>query len=259
MNPVLNRLYSDYLMPSQLDTYAQLVRAASGAGYVQTSVRAYHDSASKGQRPPERVIVHRHDIDSDLRTTRKLFEIEQKYGIHSSFYFRLSTLDVGLMRDIEQYGSEASYHYEELSTYAKRNGIRCAVALRERLPEIRADFAANFSRIEQRLGAKLRTVAGHGDFANRILKVNNTEILADQALRGRCGIEVESYDHCLMEKFDIYIADRPPPQYYRPSSPFDSLGRHHRIYLLTHPKQFETNWKANTKENWCRIYDTLTW
>jgi hypothetical protein len=258
MNSILGRLYCDYLMPSQLAAYEDLVRAARMAGYAQTSVRRYHDMV-KGQFLPGKVIVHRHDIDTDLRTTRKLFEIEKKHGIKSSFYFRLSTLDIELMREIEEYGSEASYHYEELATYAKRNKIKDAAELRGRLPEIRTDFIANFSRIEQRFGRKMRTVAGHGDFANRKLKVNNTEILADPQVRQRCGIELETYDRSLMENIDIYISDRPPPQYYHPSSPLAALGRHRRIYLLTHPRQVETNWKANTKENWCRIYETLTW
>ena len=163
------------------------------------------------------------------------------------------------MREIEEYGSEASYHYEELATYAKKNKIRCATSLRARLPEIRKDFVTNFARIEQRIGTKLRTVAGHGDFANRILKVNNTEILADEELRRRCGIEVETYDRILMENIDIYISDRPPPQFFHPTSPHKALREHRRIYLLTHPRQVETNWKANTKENLTRFYENLTW
>lgn len=259
MKTVLRRLYCDYLMPSQLAAYERLVCLAKEAGYEQTSVRNYHDMVSQRLPLPERVIVHRHDIDTDLRTTRKLFEIEKKHGVTSSFYFRLCTLDIELMRQIEDYGSEASYHYEELATFAKKNKIKDAVAVRSRLPEIRTDFMANFSRIEQRMGRKLRTVAGHGDFANRKLKVNNTEILADPELRRRCGIEVESYDRALMENIDIYITDRPAPQCYYPTPPLEALGQHRRIYLLTHPRQVETNWRANTKENLCRFYEKLTW
>ena len=256
---MLRRLYCDYLMPSQLAAYENLVLAGHKAGYVQTSVRLYHDMLRAGDPLPDKVIVHRHDIDTDLRTTRKLFEIEKRQGIKSSFYFRLCTLDIGLMREIEAYGSEASYHYEELATYAKKNKIKDAAALRDRLPVIRTNFVANFSRIEQHIGRKLRTVASHGDFANRRLKVNNSEILADQELRQRCGIEVETYDRTLMENIDIYISDRPAPQYYHPCAPLAALGRYRRIYLLTHPRQVETNWKANTKENLYRMYETLTW
>lgn len=259
MNTMFSRLYGDYLMPSQLAAYGELVRAAARAGYTQTSVRRYHDLIRQGRPVPERVLVHRHDIDTDLRTTRKLFEIEQEHGVTSSFYFRLSTLDIGLMREIEAYGSEASYHYEELATYAKQHRIKDAAALRGRLPEVRNAFLANFSSIEQRFGTKMRTVAGHGDFVNRRLKVNNTEILADLQLRQRCGIDVECYDRAIMEHIDIYISDRPPPQFYHPSSPLEALGRHRRIYLLTHPRQVETNWKANTKDNLFRFYEGLRW
>jgi hypothetical protein len=254
---MLRRLYCDYLMPSRLATYEEVVRTAHEEGYTQTSVREYFDLVREGRSLPGKVLVHRHDIDTDLRTTRKLFDIERKHGIKSSFYFRLSTLDFGLMREIEEYGSEASYHYEELATYAKKNKIKDPAALRNRLPEIRSDFVENFRRVEQRLGKKMRTVASHGDFANRRLKVNNTEILADQQLRDDCGIQCEAYDRALLDQFDIYIADRPAPQYYHPIPPSSALRVHRRICLVTHPRQVETNWKENTKDNLFRFYEGL--
>jgi hypothetical protein len=254
---MLRRLYCDYLMPSRLATHEEVVCTAHEAGYTQTSVREYFDLVREGRDLPEKVLVHRHDIDTDLRTTRKLFEIEKKHGIKSSFYFRLSTLDFSLMREIEEYGSEASYHYEELATYAKKNKIKDPAALRSRLPAIRSNFIANFKRVEQRLGKKMRTVASHGDFANRRLKVNNTEILADQRLRDDCGIQCEAYDRALLDQFDIYIADRPAPQYYHPIPPSSALRVHRRICLVTHPRQVETNWKENTKDNLFRFYEGL--
>lgn len=259
MTTLLRRLYCDYMMPSQLGAYEELVREAHDAGYMQTSVRDYFDLVRAGRGPSGKVFVHRHDIDTDLRTTRKLFEVEKKHGIKSSFYFRLSTLDFGLMREIEEYGSEASYHYEELATYAKKNKIKDPIVLRERMPEIRSDFTRNFLRIEQRLGKKLRTVASHGDFANRRLEVNNTEILDDAQLRKDCGIACETYDRVLLDHIDIYIADRPAPQYYHPMPPLEALRRHPRICLLTHPRQVETNWRENTKDNLFRFYEGLVW
>jgi hypothetical protein len=259
MKAFLQRLYSDYGMPSRLSMYENLVRAAHGAGFVQTSVRDFYDRARAGQLARTKFIVHRHDIDTDLRTTRKLFEIEKKHGIRSSFYFRLSTVDFGLMREIEAYGSEASYHYEELAAFAKKHKLKDPALVRQRLPEIRKAFRGNLAWFEGQLGKKLRTVASHGDFANRRLKLNNAEILADPQLRQECGIECEAYDAALLDHIDLYIADRPPPQYYCPASPFDMLDKHDRICLVTHPRQVETNWAENTKANLFRFYEAVIW
>lgn len=256
---MLGRLYCDYLMPSQLAAYEEVLREAQQAGYIQTSVRGYVNLLREGLGPLDKVLVHRHDIDTDLRTTRKLFDIEKKHGINSSFYFRLSTLDFNLMREINEYGSEASYHYEELATYAKKKKIKDPAALRDRMAEIRSNFVGNFSRIEQRLGTKMQTVASHGDFANRRLKITNTEIVADAQLRTDCGILCEAYDRALLDHIDVYISDRPAPQYYFPTSPVNAIRANRRICLVTHPRQVETNWKENTKDNLIRFYEGLIW
>ncbi|MFD2270334.1 hypothetical protein ACFS07_02255 [Undibacterium arcticum] len=139
------------------------------------------------------MIVHRHDIDTDVCTAKKIFAIE-KLGIKSSYYFRISTLDFAFMREIEEYGSEASYHYEEIATFAKKHHIRDPAEIMKRMAEVRAEFVNNFTSIERRFGLKMTTVASHGDFANRRLRLSNTEILKDKELRDRCGIVCESYD-----------------------------------------------------------------
>ncbi|RSZ60625.1 hypothetical protein HF313_19075 [Massilia atriviolacea] len=260
MNTLINRLYGDYLMPSRLPLYEDFVRAASEAGYAHMSVREYIAALrGQGARPAHKVVVHRHDIDTDLRTARKLFDIEQKHRIHASYYFRLSTLDFALMNEIEEYGSEASYHYEELATYAKRQHIKDPAAIHARMADIRDEFARNLRVIEERFGRKLSTVASHGDFANRRLQISNTEILKDPGLRERCGIVCETYDRALLDHIDMYISDRPYPQYFRPLSPFDALGRHARICFLTHPRQWETNWIENSRDNLFRLYEGVSW
>jgi len=135
-------------MRSRLGTYEDFVERALDAGYKHTSLRSFHASLCDGQSPDEKIILHRHDIDSDIRTARKLFEIEKKHNIKSSYYFRISTLDFDLMREIEEYGSEASYHYEELATFAKRNHIKDPAEICKRLPEIRDEFLVNFNLVE---------------------------------------------------------------------------------------------------------------
>lgn len=257
MNSILNRLYGDYLMPSRIGHYDALIQAAQDAGYDQLSLREFLCPPPPEGRAP--TLVHRHDIDSDTRTAAKMFAIEARHGITASYYFRLSTLDIGFMREIEAYGSEASYHFEEVADYAKRHHIKDADAIRSRFPEIRTQFLHNLERIEARLGLKLRTVASHGDFVNRRLKVINHEILGDRAFRARCGIACETYDDELLSQFDLYISDRPPPQYYHPVAPRAALGRYNCICLLTHPVQWETNWRESTRCNVRRLVEDLTW
>jgi hypothetical protein len=259
MKTLLNRLYSDYLMPSRLPEYEALLVRAAQCGYRQLSVRDFHREVRRDTTPPARVLVHRHDIDSDLRTARKMFALETKHGVKASYYFRLSTLDYGFMRDIEAAGSEASYHYEEVATFAKRHRLRRGDDVRACFPEIADLFVRNFMRIGERLGTPMTTVASHGDFANRRLKVINHELLSDPALRRRCGIECESYDTELLRHFDVYISDRPHPVYYYPISPFEALGRYDRICFLTHPVQWETNWLESTRCNVVRLAEEVAW
>lgn len=259
MNIILNKIYSGYLMPSRLGTYDDFILMALNSGYLQTSVRTYFKFMRGSEFSDKKIIVHRHDVDTDVRTARKLFAIEKKYNIKSSYYFRKTTLDFEFMREIEEYGSEASYHYEEIASFAKKNHIKDPTEVRKHFPEIRNEFLSNFNLIENLLGKKLTTVASHGDFANRRLKLINHEILNDQKFRERCGIECESYDQTLLNNFDIYISDRPHPQYYYPTSPFDAIGQKNKIFFLTHPAQWETNWIESTKNNLVRLYEELHW
>ena len=259
MNATLNRIYSDYLMPSRLTEYEALLRQANDAGYQQCSVRSFFRALGHPGVADGKVLVHRHDIDSDLRTARKLFALESKHGAKASYYFRLSTLDFGFMREIEAAGSEASYHYEEVADFAKRHKVRSGDEVRRHLPAIRAEFERNFVRIAERLGAPMATVASHGDFVNRRLMVLNHELLRDPELRARCGIECESYDDALLANFDLYISDRPHPVNYHPRSPFDALGQQRRICFLTHPVHWETNWLESTRCNLRRLSEELAW
>jgi hypothetical protein len=259
MNSLLNRVYADYLMPSRLGEYEAVLAKAAEMGYAQLSVRTFFRALARPASLPDRVLVHRHDIDSDLRTARKMFALETKHGAAASYYFRLCTLDFGFMREIEAAGGEASYHYEEASDFAKHHRIRQPDALRHRFPEIRELFIRNFDGIAERLRRPMATVASHGDFANRRLKVANHELLRHPPLRARCGIECEAYDDKLLSAIDLYISDRKYPVYYRPVSPFDALGKYRRLLFLTHPGQWEHNWADNTRFNARRVLEELEW
>lgn len=254
-----NKLYSDYLMPSRLQDYENLIIAIKDAGYNQTSVRSAWSSIQSAGKL-NGIFVHRHDIDTDIATAKKMFDIERKHGAKSSFYFRLSTLNVSFMREIEEYGSEASYHYEELATYAKNNHIKSPDVLRTKVALMQADFFENLQKIRRITGLSCKTVASHGDFANRKIGLINNFILNDYDFRNKCDIEVESYDVELMRHFDFRASDRPYPAFWSPLSPFKAIAdKANNIFLLTHPRQWCSNIMANSRENAIRLYEGWRW
>ncbi len=257
---VSRRIYSDYLMPSRLEEYERVIVEAKINGYEHYSIRDLVESLERNEMIPQKIFVHRHDIDTDVKTARMMFEIEKKHGIRSSSYFRLSTLDFELMKEIEEFGSEASYHFEEIATYAKRKHIKNATQVRKHFAAIQDDFLDNLKMIEEKLGSKIVTVASHGDFANRKLKIINHELLDDMSFRQRCGLKCECYDEYLMKNFDSRISDKPYPVYYAPESVFDAItqGKKH-IYFLTHPKQWKTSAIDSTKESIARLAESVRW
>ncbi len=255
-----NRLYSDYIMPSRLSEYEMMIQKLAKSGYKQMSVRDFKQTIdSTDSFNHQKIFINRHDIDTDIDTAKEFFKIEKKYNVRASYYFRLSTLDIEFMKEIEAYGSEASYHFEEIAQYAKDRHIKSKETILEYMNKIKEIFKLNFTMIEDQLGSKIQTVCSHGDFVNRKIKLINNEITQDIVLRKRLGIICETYDQDLMEKIDVYIADRPYPQFYSPKSIFECIGEDNVIYMLTHPRQWRVNIMVNTIDNFKRVYEGFRW
>lgn len=259
---IVNRIYADFIMPSRLNEYETLIKKSLEKNYIHLSVIEYYEKLLRNLLDPnKKYFVHRHDIDTDIKTARKFFDTEQKYNIKASYYFRLSTLDFKLMKEIDAYGSEASYHFEEIAQFCKDNHIKNTNGVYENLDKIKENFSNNFFFIEKNLGYKIQSVASHGDFINRKLKIINNEITNDMRLRYKLGIILETYDDEFKSSFDIYISDKEHPIYYSPINIFDAIGKeeYKKIYMLTHPRQWQTNFKVNFCDNIKRIYEGLTW
>lgn len=243
--------------------YQRLLEKSLRLGYKHLSVidffhRLEAGTISKG----DRYFIHRHDIDTDVRTTKKMFSIEKSLGIKATYYFRLSTLDYALMKEIGEYGSEASYHFEELASYCKMNHIKSKKEVLENLDEIKSIFKRNVEEIEKEVSIKIQSIASHGDFVNRELDVINNVVTDDLSLRKELGIVCETYDSILMDSFDLYISDKPYPVYYSPISPFQALkdpDKNSVICMTSHPRQWETNWLVNTADNIGRLIEGARW
>ena len=105
---IIDRVYADYFQPSRMDEYKELLRALLLAGYKFHSIHSFWrlEHIPGGLAETGKYFVLRHDIDSDVQTAKKMWAIEKEMGIASSYYFRLSTIDITLMRDIDANGSD---------------------------------------------------------------------------------------------------------------------------------------------------------
>jgi len=230
------RIYNDYLMPGRWEHYRSLLVAAKAGGY--TFVR-HQDSEAALAAGTSRLFFLRHDIDTDLAITRTLFSIERDLSIRSTYYFRRCTADKDLMREIHAFGSEVGYHYEELADHIKARGIRSREDALARMGLIREDFLGNLKAFEDLLGAKVHTIAAHGDWANRRMGLPSTSLM-DEPTRRAASIKLEAYDDNLVGSLSFRAADAMYPGLWNPSSPLVAVHSGSPvILLLIHPRHWK--------------------
>ncbi len=256
---VRDRVYGDFLMRSRLGLYRALLETALGAGYEIVSVESlWRRIVGPGLDPARRYLVLRHDVDTDHVTAAAMWGMDRQLGVKSSYYFRLSTLAPPLMADIASGGGEASYHYEELATVAKRRGLRTRADVERHLPEARAAFARNLDWMRSRTGLPMPVVSAHGDFVNRRLGVANWAILADAAFREQVGVEAEAYDALLIGSLTSQFSDVPHPRYWTPADPGATLRAGDPVvFVLVHPRHWRTDPVGNLRDDIRRAVEGL--
>lgn len=252
------RINSNFLMSSRLDEYRALIDVVLSQGYRVVSIReAARLQDQLGQSEPH--LILRHDVDTDPMTAAEMFEIDRKLGVQSSYYFRLSTLHVPLMQEIEGSGSEASYHYEELASAIKATGAGAADIPRI-IDTAQRQFSRNLLALRARTSLPMTTVAAHGDFINRRLGFSNAILLDDEELRRALGIEHEAYDKALQDRLDARITDGLPPPAWIGGHPLTAVHQGQRIiYLLVHPRWWKARIGANAKDDWVRLVEGITY
>jgi len=244
MRRMTRRLYENFFMPCRLPEYAELLELALGKGYAVLSVENYLKML-KNRRTVGKCLVLRHDVDSDVETARHMLDIEEKLGVHASYYFRLQTVDKGFMQRIVRMGGESGYHFEEIATFIKMYGLKTRAEVTRFLPAIRDAFSRNLLSLRADTGLPIRIVASHGDWANRRLGIFNYELLNDE-LRTKLAIEAEAYDLPLTQGITSRISDSPYPVFWNPMDPQVPLNDGSPIvYILTHPR----HWASNVVEN----------
>jgi hypothetical protein len=248
---IAGRLYGDYLLPSRLREYELLLSLALSAGYETLPLGEFAERRATS----ERVLLLRHDIDSDLATARRMWEMEQRLGIRGTWFFRLSTWDDTLVAAIAG-GSEVGYHYEELATLAVRSGARSREAALALVEEARDLMRVNTAALRRRSGLPLTTFASHGDFANRHTGVRNTVLLDDAGLRAELDVRLEAYDQRLTSRLDARSSDCGYPRLWRPADPAEALRAGAGVIeILVHTRPWGAAPLTNARLDLARIRD----
>ncbi|USG67138.1 hypothetical protein NDK47_07555 [Brevibacillus ruminantium] len=253
------RLYSDFIMPSRLSLYEQLLREARDRGYELHSVASFWEVIKAGGPAKHtRYLILRHDVDTDVKTAKAMFSIENKLGGRASYYFRLSTIDVAFMKEIHLAGAEASYHYEEIAAIGKQQGFDSKEQVYLSMEQIRQLFIKNYLALREQTGLPLHTVASHGDFFNRRVGIANSEILACEEVRQQLGIELETYDENMMRYVTSRHSDTLAPHFWKPDDPLAALQKEEPVvYVLTHPRHWQADVPGNLLDDGKRLWEEI--
>ncbi|WGS66037.1 polysaccharide deacetylase family protein [Marinitoga aeolica] len=215
--------------------YEKILKLALKNNYNVLSLKEYYNNIEKYK--DKKVLLLRHDVDHSPHDALVMFNIEKKYNIKSTYYFRWVTSQEEIIKEIKDAGFEVGLHYETLSSYIKANNLKdintehiliCKNILEKEIEEFTLLFGG------------LNSICSHGAIENRLFKVPNT-ILVDKTIREKYGI-FEAYD--LKEKFDVYISDNDftiNPWKYNTDPITEIKKRTEKIYFLSHPVHWGRN------------------
>ena len=74
------------------------------------------------EKPEERVVILRHDVDLRPQNALVTALIERELGIYGSYYFRIvpESFNVEIVRKIHEMGHETGYHYETMDAASRK-------------------------------------------------------------------------------------------------------------------------------------------
>lgn len=253
---IYNRFYYDFFAKSRLGDYKNLLKQILKYNYKIISVeealanKKYYSISKK-------LVLLRHDVDSDALTALKMAQIENELGIKSSYYFRIKTAKFKIMQSIKSLGHEVGYHFEEISTLIKKHGIESKEEIKEVKVEAKNLFLKNIQYMRSNFPLLSKVVAAHGDFVNRKTNISNLILLKENSFRKASMIDHEVYDKNILKLVNYYTADTFLPNNFNPYRPLDLVRDNASFVLLIHPRSWHTSFKENLSENSSRFADAI--
>lgn len=256
---IKRRLYNDFFRPSKEGEYERILKAAKDNGYEFHTMLSFEEVIRDGVVEGKKYLILRRDIDTaDSRILWKMLDLEKKYGARCTYYFRWNTKDIELMRSIAEAGGEASYHYEEIATYCYKHRLMTRDKASKHVEDARNLFIDQIASFRQITGQPCKTVASHGEFVNIRLSISNTLII-NERVRNICGIIREAYDSAHMDLLTCRFADQDENERFAEKA-IEAIVRGEPVLeLLTHPRQWNSPFWINLKEELNRICKELYW
>jgi hypothetical protein len=227
----LSRTFSRSRWPE----YHRLLKAALSAGYEIVPLRRYVDGRLESPERP--VLILRHDIDQHPASALEMSDIETKYGVRSTWYFRWRTAHPAVIAEIRRRRGEVGLHYETLTRELLQDPLPPDGDIALRLPAAREKLRAEIAEFE-RLFGPIRSISAHGD--TRVPGVDNGDLLREQHWSD-FGITYEANRVLSRKPVAAWITDRSAAAggWGDGVDPFERLrARQSPILLLTH----SNNW-----------------
>jgi len=245
-------LFIHYLKNNRIKEYENIIKKALEKEYEVIGLRDYiEDKYDKNKK----LFLLRHDVDHFSDGTKMMFDIEKKYNVTSSFYFRNATFEPKLMKEIEMYGSESSLHFEPIADFVKANSdIKTKEALFETDFEERClkVLKANLDRFRNLLNIPCSTIASHGEYENSLVKTPNNYLTEKVETYNYLGIKLEAYNQEMIESVTCYISDVPIEinnGYKYGDRPLEAIDREEEfIMFLSHPNHWHYSWWKQFKK-----------
>jgi len=99
-----------------IKTYEDLLKSLIDQGFLFQTFMGFIE------KPGEKLIVLRHDVDQLPDSSSVFAKIEAKLGVKGTYYFRAvpESWDESIIKEIAGMGHEVGYHYEDVSLVAER-------------------------------------------------------------------------------------------------------------------------------------------
>jgi len=137
--------------------YQQLLEALMNQGYSFQTFAEFLD------KPEEKVIILRHDVDAKKLNSLRFAKIQHEAGVKGTYYFRMvpQSFDEKVILDIAAMGHEIGYHYEEMDLTASKLRVRgSALKEEELMDEAIKIFDSNLDHFRKLYPVK--TICMHG-------------------------------------------------------------------------------------------------